>query len=146
MPSPDLAPQPDLPRRAIALVLVGGRGSRLRQDPHGPRSCVPDACPARTGYGARCLGVAWLAALLLATGGARAQAAATPAALSVPAGYTLVWSDEFSDAGAPDPAKWSYDTGRNKAGWYNHELQYYSRDRAENAELRDGRLVITTRK
>jgi beta-glucanase (GH16 family) len=73
------------------------------------------------------------------------QAKDSPA-LAVPAGYTLVWSDEFSGAGAPDPAKWSYDTGRNKAGWYNHELQYYSRDRPENAELRDGHLVITARK
>ena len=74
------------------------------------------------------------------------QPAAQPAALSVPAGYTLVWSDDFNVPGAPDAAKWSFDTERNKAGWHNHELQYYSRDRTENAEVRDGKLVITARK
>ena len=91
---------------------------------------------------------AWLAAVSFAACciGAQAQPSqSSPAALAVPAGYALVWSDEFTEPGAPDPAKWSYDTGRNKAGWYNHELQYYSRDRAENAEQRNGRLVITAR-
>ena len=92
---------------------------------------------------------AWLAAVSFAAccSGARAQPSqSSPAALAVPAGYALVWSDEFTEPGAPDPAKWSYDTGRNKAGWYNHELQYYSADRAENAAQRDGRLVITARR
>ena len=73
-------------------------------------------------------------------------AAATPTTLTLPAGYTLVWSDEFNTTGLPDAAKWNYDTGRNKAGWYNNELQYYSAARLENAELRDGNLVITARK
>jgi beta-glucanase (GH16 family) len=67
------------------------------------------------------------------------------ATLSVPAGYPLVWSDEFDIAGLPNPAKWEYDTSRNKAGWYNEEKQYYSRARIENAEVRDGNLVITAR-
>ena len=98
---------------------------------------------------------AWLAAVSFAAccTGAQAQpsppALAAPAALdalAVPAGYALVWFDEFTKPGAPDPAKWSYDTGRNKAGWYNHELQYYSADRAENAAQSDGRLVITARR
>lgn len=84
-------------------------------------------------------------AVLFAGRGAHAQAAA-PAALSVPGDYTLVWADEFNEPGAPDAAKWSYDTERNKAGWHNHELQYYSQGRAENAEVRDGKLVITARK
>ena len=92
------------------------------------------------------LGLVWLFALTLATGGARAQAEATPAALERPADYALVWADDFSNTGLPDPAKWAFDTGRNKLGWYNHELQYYSRERAENAEARDGKLVITARK
>ena len=92
---------------------------------------------------------AWLAAVSFAAccSGAQAQPSqSSPAALAVPAGYALVWSDEFTEPGAPDPAKWSYDTGRNKAGWYNHELQYYSADRAENAAQSDGRLVITARR
>ncbi len=68
------------------------------------------------------------------------------AALEVPAGYALVWSDEFSSDGLPDPTRWAYDTGMNKAGWHNRELQYYSPARAENAEVRGGRLVIQARK
>lgn len=69
-----------------------------------------------------------------------------PPALAVPAGYTLVWSDEFERPGLPDPAKWAYDTARNKLGWHNNEKQYYSAARAANAEARDGRLIITARK
>jgi beta-glucanase (GH16 family) len=64
----------------------------------------------------------------------------------VPAGYALVWSDEFDQAGLPDPAKWGNDTGMNRQGWHNHEKQYYSGPRAENAEVRDGRLLITARR
>jgi beta-glucanase (GH16 family) len=71
---------------------------------------------------------------------------AAPAQLAVPAGYRLVWSDEFERAGLPDAAKWAYDTGMNKAGWHNRELQYYSGPRAENARVQGGRLVITARK
>jgi beta-glucanase (GH16 family) len=67
-------------------------------------------------------------------------------ALAVPAGYSLVWSDEFSADGLPDATKWVHDTGMNKQGWHNHEKQYYSGPRAENAEVRDGSLVITARK
>jgi beta-glucanase (GH16 family) len=71
---------------------------------------------------------------------------AAPQALGVPAGYTLAWSDEFATNGLPDPARWAHDTGMNKQGWHNHEKQYYSGPRAENAEVRDGKLVITARK
>ncbi len=66
--------------------------------------------------------------------------------LAVPSGYALVWSDEFTAGGLPDTSKWAYDTGMNKQGWHNRELQYYSPARAENAEARDGRLVIQARK
>ena len=79
-----------------------------------------------------------LAALLLA-----AQAAPP---LAVPPGYTLVWSDEFDSNGLPDTTKWRYDTGRNREGWYNKELQYYSGERRENAEVRGGMLRITARR
>ena len=48
----------------------------------------------------------------------------------VPAGYRLVWADEFDVDGLPDTAKWNYDTERNFLGWYNNELQYYSAARA----------------
>lgn len=63
-----------------------------------------------------------------------------------PAGYELVFADEFNEGTLPDPAKWSYDTHRNAVGWYNNELQYYSAERAENARIENGALVITARK
>jgi beta-glucanase (GH16 family) len=57
----------------------------------------------------------------------------------------LLWSDEF-DGKSLDTAKWSFDTSRNKVGWFNKELQYYSADRPENLRLEHGRLVIELRK
>lgn len=66
--------------------------------------------------------------------------------LVVPAGFRLVWADEFNTDGLPDAAKWSYDTVRNKEGWHNHELQYYSAQRPENAVVQGGTLRITARK
>ncbi len=81
--------------------------------------------------------------------GALALGTAAPAAhsatLGLPAGYQLVWADEFDRDGLPDPHKWAYDTGMNKAGWHNHELQYYSGPRALNAVVQGGRLIITAR-
>lgn len=48
----------------------------------------------------------------------------------VPAGYTLVWQDEFNDSplnggrpALPNASEWWYETGNN--GWGNHELQNY---------------------
>ncbi|GAA3494525.1 glycoside hydrolase family 16 protein [Streptomyces prasinosporus] len=68
----------------------------------------------------------------------RADAAPAPAALT--------WSDEFDGpaGSAPDPGKWTLETGGSGNG--NHELQYY-RDSRDNAALDgDGNLVITARK
>ncbi|MFX1682504.1 glycoside hydrolase family 16 protein [Mitsuaria sp. CC2] len=98
-----------------------------------------------------------LAALAIDGGAALAQAeagaqtatgkgGAATGPIGLPAGYTLVWSDEFDKGALPDEAKWAYDTGMNKQGWHNREKQYYSGPRAENAALKDGRLVITARK
>lgn len=56
----------------------------------------------------------------------------------------LVWSDEFDKAGSPDSTKWSYEVGGN--GWGNNELQFYTRQRAENARIENGRLIIEARK
>lgn len=89
------------------------------------------------------------AALLSACGTSGGPAPAAPStgtALERPANYTLVWSDEFSTNGLPDPTKWDDDTSANKTGWYNHELQYYARQRPENAQVQDGLLRITARK
>lgn len=66
--------------------------------------------------------------------------------IAVPSDYSLVWSDEFSENGLPNPSKWNYDTERNKLGWYNNEKQYYSSARLENSEVRDGKLIISARK
>lgn len=56
----------------------------------------------------------------------------------------LVWSDEFDYTGLPDSSKWSYDTGGD--GWGNNELQYYTANRAENARVENGLLVLEARK
>jgi beta-glucanase (GH16 family) len=61
-------------------------------------------------------------------------------------GWTLVWSDEFNVPGLPDTSKWDYDTERNRVGWFNNELQYYARDRLQNARVENGRLIITARR
>jgi beta-glucanase (GH16 family) len=61
-----------------------------------------------------------------------------------PAGYRLVWSDEFDRNGAPDAARWSYDVGGH--GWGNDELQFYTAERRENARVEDGHLVIEARR
>ncbi len=94
-----------------------------------------------------------IAAFLCGCGGGSAGAASPPATtpavattLEMPTDYKLAWSDEFSIDGLPDATRWAYDTGMNKAGWYNHEKQYYSGPRAENAVVKDGKLVITARK
>jgi beta-glucanase (GH16 family) len=57
-------------------------------------------------------------------------------------GRTLLWADEFAVPGAPDPAIWGYEEGLVR----NHEAQFYTRDRRENARVEDGCLVIEARK
>ncbi len=54
-------------------------------------------------------------------------------------GYQLIWSDEFSRDGAPDEKNWMFEEGFVR----NNEEQWYQ---SENAECRDGKLVITGRK
>ncbi|MBA3850565.1 MAG: glycoside hydrolase [Opitutus sp.] len=70
--------------------------------------------------------------------------ACTLARAAAPAGWELVWSDEFDHPGAPDPKKWAYDVGGD--GWGNRELQFYTQDRRENARVEDGHLVIEARR
>jgi len=79
-----------------------------------------------------------LAALSLFSHGIEAKQPKTPK------GYTLVWSDEFNgkNGSPPDAAKWTYDIGGS--GWGNRELEYYT-NRAENARIERGKLVITAR-
>jgi beta-glucanase (GH16 family) len=58
------------------------------------------------------------------------------------ADWTLVWSDEFDKPGLPDPARWGYEAGFVR----NHEKQYYTRARPENARIENGVLIIEARK
>jgi beta-glucanase (GH16 family) len=76
-------------------------------------------------------------------GGSDTSAAPSPQ----PAGagrWQLSWSDEFdgADGSRPDPSRWVYDLGGD--GWGNQELETYT-DRAENARIEGGALVITAR-
>jgi beta-glucanase (GH16 family) len=57
-------------------------------------------------------------------------------------GRKLVWSDEFNGAGMPDTTKWSYAVGLAA----NHEAEWYTRARPENARIENGMLVIEARK
>ncbi len=56
--------------------------------------------------------------------------------------WKLVWSDEFDKPGLPNAAKWDYETGFIR----NHEKQFYTRARQENARVENGILVIEARK
>jgi beta-glucanase (GH16 family) len=56
--------------------------------------------------------------------------------------WQLVWSDEFNHKGLPDPTKWDYEERFVR----NHENQYYTKGRWENARVEHGVLVIEGRK
>lgn len=94
---------------------------------------------------------ALLLALLLACKGSEPGAPQPPVSVTPPGSVTtapavpkLVWSDEFSTPGLPDPTKWKYDVGGN--GWGNKELDYDTDARLENARIEDGKLIIEARK
>ena len=58
--------------------------------------------------------------------------------------WRLVWSDEFDYMGLPDSSRWSYDVGGH--GWGNGEEQFYTRERTQNARVKDGVLTIEARR
>jgi beta-glucanase (GH16 family) len=58
-----------------------------------------------------------------------------------PAGWSLVFADEFDSGGAPDPAKWGHELGYIR----NNEKQYYT-SRTENVRIEGGNLIIEGRK
>lgn len=72
----------------------------------------------------------------------KASAEDTSKATGDRGGWSLVWADEFDKPGAPDPAKWDYEVGFVR----NHEQQFFTRQRRENARVEDGLLVIEARK
>ncbi len=64
---------------------------------------------------------------------------------TVPADWTLAWSDEFSgtNGAAPNPANWGYDLGGG--GWGNNEWEYYTDSRDNSALDGSGNLVISAK-
>lgn len=61
-------------------------------------------------------------------------------------GWTLVWSDEFTqaDGSSPNSAKWAFDIGNGSGGWGNNEWQYYT-SRTNNVRIENNQLVIEAR-
>ena len=59
--------------------------------------------------------------------------------ITVPAGYKLVWSDEFDVDGRPSSANWKYEHGFVR----NEEAQWYQPD---NATVSGGLLIIEARR
>ncbi|MDF2261052.1 family 16 glycosylhydrolase [Streptantibioticus ferralitis] len=85
------------------------------------------------------LAAAFTVALLVSTTGPVASRAHA-------AGGAQTWSDEFDGpaGAAPDPTKWTLETGGSGNG--NHELEYYTNSTSNASLDGQGHLVITARK
>lgn len=59
-----------------------------------------------------------------------------------PVEWKLVWEDQFGKDGLPDSTIWSYEVGKIR----NKEIQYYTKERLENARVENGMLIIEARK
>ena len=71
------------------------------------------------------------------------QNSAEDANIETPAGYHLVWHDEFNEGTMLNSKDWTHEV--QNAGWVNHELQTYVNGQADGkrvTELVDGRLHI----
>jgi beta-glucanase (GH16 family) len=82
--------------------------------------------------------------LIVGTGCDNSVNDATPDPEATPAGWSLVWSDEF-DGETLDESKWEVQLGDgcpDLCGWGNGEFQSYQR---ENVSVGDGVLTITAR-
>jgi Beta-glucanase/Beta-glucan synthetase len=79
---------------------------------------------------------AWLALTTLPAPPSLQAQGTSPTA---PPGYRLVWADEFSEDGWPDPRNWTYERGFVR----NQEHQWYQ---ADNAIVKGGLLVIEARR
>ena len=73
------------------------------------------------------------------------QSATKSLSFTVSVALTLVWSDEFDVAGAPNSSRWGFDIGTGSNGWGNNESQYYT-SRPENVVISNGTLKITARR
>ena len=83
----------------------------------------------------------WIYATIILIAGGLAYMSFIPAEQNK---LKLVWSDEFDYTGLPDKSKWNYDIGGH--GWGNNELQFYTKDRKENARVEGGHLIIEAHK
>jgi beta-glucanase (GH16 family) len=59
-------------------------------------------------------------------------------------GYTLVWSDEFSE-NSLDLSVWNQEIGNGSGGWGNNELESYTNS-LKNTFVSNGNLIIEARK
>src|SRR4051812_26369616 len=86
-------------------------------------------------------GIGTLTVLLFAIICGAAPLKSATASAGNPAGWRLVWSDEFNGptGSAVDSTKWSFDIGGK--GWGNNELETYT-NRTANAHLDGGSLII----
>jgi len=91
-----------------------------------------------------CLGIVFSLSGWHLAGCAPLPASSPAPAVSARSDWTLVWSDEFDRDGLPDTSRWNYDVGGD--GWGNHELQFYTAARRENARIENGHLVIEARR
>ena len=66
-----------------------------------------------------------------------------PHAAADTSNFKLKWADEFDVDGKPDPARWNSKNWRAKR--VNREDQAYT-DRAKNARIKDGKLIIEAHK
>lgn len=68
------------------------------------------------------------------------QFVSTTTSVNVFVARKILWADEFDVDGAPNSAKWGYNTGTGD-GWGNNELEYYT-TRPENVIISNGTLKI----
>ena len=77
--------------------------------------------------------LSFLAAMLVQTGPPAAATSDARDPHRPPAGYSLVFADEFDGSGLPDPSRWDFAVEGNATGWGNQEKQHYTAGRPENA-------------
>jgi beta-glucanase (GH16 family) len=86
--------------------------------------------------------ISFFALLILIVSCTGKQAENIPLPCDSTKNYKLIWSEEFNYSGLPDTTKWGYEVGFIR----NHEKQYYTQARVENARVENGMLVIESRK
>jgi beta-glucanase (GH16 family) len=107
---------------------------------------IPATAPAKWMPGlTRILGRACLGCVVLSASVGMAQSPSPADSPKSRPGWKLAWSDEFNgtNGSAPDPAKWSFETGGSGNG--NNEMETYT-SRPVNVQQDGGNLIITARK